>query len=168
MVKTVFSGAAIGGAYFGLYLLLFIVASFGTFSTGVNIKRLHNIIFSSPSKSRIRVLQSIGRGLRKGDKKIKCNLFDVGDDLSWKSKKNYTLTHMIERIKLYNEEQFEYKIYNINLVKNLKKPDLSSMMDKASIASALNFFQTKIKVIQKIQGFFFILLGLGLLINLWI
>jgi superfamily II DNA or RNA helicase len=92
-----------------------IVASYGTFSTGINIRNLHNIVFSSPSKSRIRTLQSIGRGLRKGDAKVSCNLFDIGDDLSWKSKKNYTLLHMIERIKIYNEEEFKYKLDKIDL-----------------------------------------------------
>jgi superfamily II DNA or RNA helicase len=90
-----------------------IVASYGTFSTGINIRNLHNIVFASPSKSRVRNLQSIGRGLRKGDSKNSCNLFDVGDDLSWKSKKNYTLNHMIERIKLYNEEKFNYKLVRV-------------------------------------------------------
>tara|TARA_R110001606_G_scaffold96378_3_gene213502 strand:- start:16586 stop:18064 length:1479 start_codon:yes stop_codon:yes gene_type:complete len=90
-----------------------IVASYGTFSTGINIRQLHNVIFASPSKSRVRNLQSIGRGLRKGENKLECNLFDIGDDLSWKSKKNYTLTHMIERIKLYNEEGFNYKMVRI-------------------------------------------------------
>jgi len=91
-----------------------IVASYGTFSTGINIRNLHNVVFASPSKSRIRNLQSIGRGLRKGNDKSSCNLFDVGDDLSWKSKKNYTLNHVLERIKLYNEENFEYKVIRID------------------------------------------------------
>ena len=90
-----------------------IVASYGTFSTGINIKNLHNVIFASPSKSRIRNLQSIGRGLRLGENKTSCNLFDIGDDLSWKSRKNYTLNHMIERIKLYNEEGFKYKLVRL-------------------------------------------------------
>lgn len=90
-----------------------IIASYGTFSTGINIRNLHNIVFASPSKSRIRNLQSIGRGLRKGDNKTSCNLFDIGDDLSWKSKKNYTLTHMVERIKIYNEEGFNYKMVRV-------------------------------------------------------
>jgi superfamily II DNA or RNA helicase len=92
-----------------------IVASFGTFSTGVNIKNLHNIIFASPSKSRIRNLQSIGRGLRKSDTKTSATLFDIADDLSWKDKKNYTLLHFMERIKTYNEENFKYKIYHISI-----------------------------------------------------
>ena len=92
-----------------------IVASYGTFSTGINIRNLHNIVFASPSKSRIRNLQSIGRGLRKGDKKVTCNLFDIGDDLSWKSKKNYTMNHLIERIKIYNEEGFDYKLVKIDV-----------------------------------------------------
>ena len=92
-----------------------IIASYGTFSTGINIRNLHNIVFASPSKSRIRNLQSIGRGLRKGDKKVVCNLFDIGDDLSWKSHKNYTLNHLIERVKLYNEEGFDYKLVKIDV-----------------------------------------------------
>ena len=90
-----------------------IIASYGTFSTGINIRNLHNIVFASPSKSRIRNLQSIGRGLRKGDNKTSCELFDIGDDLSWKSKKNYTLGHMVERVKIYNEEGFEYKMIKV-------------------------------------------------------
>lgn len=92
-----------------------IVASFGTFSTGVNIRNLHNIIFASPSKSRIRNLQSIGRGLRKSDTKNAATLFDIADDLSWKSKKNHTLLHFIERMKIYNEEKFNYKVYKVVL-----------------------------------------------------
>jgi len=92
-----------------------IVASYGTFSTGINIRNLHNIVFASPSKSRIRNLQSIGRGLRRGGQKTRCNLFDIGDDLSWKSKKNYTLYHLIERIKIYNEEGFDYKLVKLDV-----------------------------------------------------
>jgi len=92
-----------------------IVASYGTFSTGINIKNLHNVIFASPSKSRIRNLQSIGRVLRKGDKKTKATLYDIADDISFKSRKNYTLNHLIERIKIYNEENFNYDIVNIPL-----------------------------------------------------
>ena len=92
-----------------------IVASYGTFSTGINIKRLHNVIFASPSKSRIRNLQSIGRVLRKGNGKVKATLYDIADDISTKSRKNYTLNHLIERIKVYNEENFNYDIVNIPL-----------------------------------------------------
>ena len=94
-----------------------IVASYGTFSTGINIKNLHNIIFASPSKSRIRNLQSIGRVLRKGSNKTKATLYDIADDISYKSKRNYTLNHLIERIKVYNEENFNYDIVNIPLKK---------------------------------------------------
>ena len=92
-----------------------IVASYGTFSTGINIKRLHNIIFSSPSKSRIRNLQSIGRVLRKGRDKVKATLYDIADDCTHNSRKNYTLNHFIERIKIYNEENFNYEIITIRL-----------------------------------------------------
>lgn len=92
-----------------------IVASYGTFSTGINIVNLDNVVFVSPSKSRIRVLQSIGRGLRKGDKKSTATLYDIADDLTWKSHKNYTLQHFAERVKYYNDEKFNYKIYQVQL-----------------------------------------------------
>ena len=92
---------------------IIIVASYGTFSTGINIKKLHNIVFASPSKSRIRNLQSIGRGLRKSDNKNLATLYDIADDLSHKSFQNLTLKHFTTRIKLYNEEDFNYKIHKI-------------------------------------------------------
>jgi len=92
-----------------------IVASYGTFSTGINIKSLHNVIFASPSKSRVRNLQSIGRVLRKGKNKNKAVLYDISDDCTIQSRKNYTLNHFIERIKIYNEEQFNYEIITIQL-----------------------------------------------------
>ena len=92
-----------------------IVASYGTFSTGINIKNLHNVIFASPSKSRIRNLQSIGRVLRKGKNKTKAVLYDISDDCTYNSRKNYTLNHLIERIKTYNEENFNYEIITIQL-----------------------------------------------------
>ena len=92
-----------------------IVASYGTFSTGVNIRNLHNIIFASPSKSRIRNLQSIGRGLRIGDNKDAAELFDIADDFRIGKFANYTLKHFIERVKIYDDEKFNYKFYNIDL-----------------------------------------------------
>ena len=95
-----------------------IVASYGTFSTGINIKNLHNVIFASPSKSRIRNLQSIGRVLRKGNNKVKATLYDISDDCTYNSKKNYTLNHFIERIKIYNEENFNYEIITVQLKKD--------------------------------------------------
>jgi superfamily II DNA or RNA helicase len=92
-----------------------IVASYGTFSTGISIRRLHNIIFASPSKSRIRVLQSIGRQLRTSKNKDKAKLYDIGDDLHWKSWKNHTLRHFIERIKIYTSEKFKHTIHRIRI-----------------------------------------------------
>ena len=92
-----------------------IVASYGTFSTGINIKTLHNVIFASPSKSRIRNLQSIGRVLRKGKNKTRATLYDIADDTTYKSQKNYTLNHLIERVKIYNEENFNYEIVPIKM-----------------------------------------------------
>ena len=94
-----------------------IVASFGTFSTGINIRNLHNVIFAAPTKSKIRSLQSIGRGLRIGDAKDNATLFDIADDfrVSEKSRPNFTYTHLEERLKIYISEKFSYKLYNIKL-----------------------------------------------------
>ena len=92
-----------------------IIASYGTFSTGINIKKLHNIIFASPSKSRVRNLQSIGRVLRKGEDKDIATLYDIADDISSKSKQNYTLNHLVERIKIYDEENFKYETIKVDL-----------------------------------------------------
>ena len=90
-----------------------ICASYGVYSTGINIRNLHNIVFASPSKSRIRNLQSIGRGLRKSDTKEAATLYDISDDLSYKDRKNYTLNHFMERIKIYTSEHFPYHMYSI-------------------------------------------------------
>jgi len=92
-----------------------IVASYGTFSTGINIRNLHNVIFASPSKSRVRNLQSIGRILRKGENKNQAVLYDFADDISAGDFNNFTLNHLYERIKIYNEENFDYEIVEIKL-----------------------------------------------------
>ena len=92
-----------------------IVASYGTFSTGINIRNLHNIIFGHPAKSRIRNLQSVGRVLRKFEGKARATLFDISDDLSWKKHKNFSLRHFFERVKIYNSEKFDYKLRSIKL-----------------------------------------------------
>ena len=94
-----------------------ILASYGTFSTGINIRNLHNVIFASPSKSRVRNLQSIGRVLRKGDNKAQAVLYDIADDCSKDHQYNYTLRHLSERIKIYDEEKFDYEITKVNLKK---------------------------------------------------
>ena len=95
-----------------------IVASYKTFATGTNIKNLHNVVFGSPSKSRIRVLQSIGRGLRTSSEKTEAVLYDIADDLSWKSFRNHTIKHFAERVQMYNQEKFDYKTYTIQLKEN--------------------------------------------------
>jgi superfamily II DNA or RNA helicase len=92
-----------------------ILGSIGCMAVGINIRNLHNIVLATPSKSRIQVLQSIGRQLRKSASKLVAKLYDIGDDLSWKSHKNYTLLHYLERLKIYNEEQFEYRTVSITL-----------------------------------------------------
>lgn len=92
-----------------------IVASMGTFSTGINIKNLHNIIFASPSKSQVKVLQSIGRGLRKAENGQDTKLFDIADDLQWQSKKNFTMKHSGERIKMYTKEKFDFELHKVHI-----------------------------------------------------
>ena len=94
-----------------------VVASFGTFSTGINIRNLHNIIFAMPTKSTIRTLQSIGRGLRQSNGKEIATLYDIADDMRYKKHMNYTLKHFVERTRIYNEERFPFKIYKIGLQK---------------------------------------------------
>ncbi len=89
-----------------------IVASFGVFSTGINIRNLHNIIFASPYKSRIRNLQSIGRGLRTHESKAIAKLYDIADDFK---NNNHTIKHFVKRIGIYNQEEFDYEIVKINL-----------------------------------------------------
>ena len=89
-----------------------LVASFGVFSTGVNIRNLHNIIFASPYKSRIRNLQSIGRGLRLHDSKISAKLYDIADDFDGR---NHTIKHFVERINIYNQEEFDYEIHKVQM-----------------------------------------------------
>jgi superfamily II DNA or RNA helicase len=92
-----------------------ILASFGVFSTGVNLKRLDNLILASGSKSEIRILQSIGRTLRKGNGSDDATLYDITDDLSHGSYTNYTLEHFKKRIEIYSAEQFPFRIFNISL-----------------------------------------------------
>ena len=92
-----------------------VVASLGTFSTGINIRNLHNIVFASPSKSQIRVLQSIGRGLRKTDDGKDTTLYDIVDDISWKSRKNYGILHGDERLRIYGREKFNHKTFKVKL-----------------------------------------------------
>jgi len=92
-----------------------LVASYGTLSTGVNIPNIDNVIFASPYKSRIKVLQSIGRGLRKSSSKSKCVLYDIVDDMTWKQRENFGIIHYIERHKIYHEQKFNVKTYRYSL-----------------------------------------------------
>ena len=92
-----------------------IIASYGTYQRGINIKNLHNLVFASPSKSLVRVLQSIGRVLRKLNSKKYATLFDLADDLTWKNTKNHTIGHLLERLKIYISEKFKYRIYKVKL-----------------------------------------------------
>jgi superfamily II DNA or RNA helicase len=92
-----------------------ILASYGVFSTGVSLKRLDNLILASGSKSEIRILQSIGRTLRKGNGSDDATLYDITDDLSSGSYTNYTLEHFKKRIEIYSSEQFPFRIFSVDL-----------------------------------------------------
>jgi superfamily II DNA or RNA helicase len=73
-----------------------LIGSYGTVSTGINWPSLRYVIAASPYKSRIKVLQSIGRGLRKDTEKMHCTWYDIADDLSFGEKQNITLQHYID------------------------------------------------------------------------
>lgn len=99
-----------------------IVASYGTFSTGINIRSLKNVIFASPSKSRIRILQSIGRQLRKYEGKHVAKLYDIADDLHHGDNLNYTLQHFLKRVRIYESEQFRYKLVKLPIDMRIQRP----------------------------------------------
>lgn len=97
-----------------------LLGTYGTMSTGVNIKKLHAVMLYSNSKSRIKVLQSIGRGLRKHVSKSKVIIYDIIDDLSYKTrtgkiKKNYCMQHYDERMTYYKEQEFQVIEHTINI-----------------------------------------------------
>tara|TARA_R110002020_G_scaffold138225_1_gene308058 strand:+ start:977 stop:2410 length:1434 start_codon:yes stop_codon:yes gene_type:complete len=86
------------------------VAMSSIFSTGVNIKNIHNIIFAAGGKSFIRTVQSVGRGLRKHTSKNKLIIFDICDKL------RYGLRHCEKRKEIYESEKIKY-----NEIKVLEK-----------------------------------------------
>jgi superfamily II DNA or RNA helicase len=92
-----------------------LIASFGTFSTGISINNLHNIFFVESYKSEKIVKQSIGRGMRLHAQKDKVTIVDIVDDLSWKGDKNYLMKHGDSRIEIYDQEGFPYKIYKVEI-----------------------------------------------------
>jgi superfamily II DNA or RNA helicase len=94
-----------------------IFASVQVMGTGVNIPSLENIIFTFSTKSSIRVLQSIGRALRISETKTKANLYDIIDNISWKSRNNYGMKHALERISFYEQEKFKYQLKEIPFIK---------------------------------------------------
>jgi superfamily II DNA or RNA helicase len=92
-----------------------LVASLGTTSTGTSIKKLHHMIAAAPQKSKTKVPQSIGRMLRLHKQKETAYLWDIVDDLSYKSYENYALQHFKERVKMYDADKFDYDIIVIQL-----------------------------------------------------
>ena len=107
-----------------------LLASYGTCSTGINIKNIHNVVFASPSKSIIRVLQSIGRGLRRSDTKQQMKLFDIADDLRYKSYTNHGMNHLGARLKIYTNERFPYKLISIQLPKESNEKNIQDTQNE--------------------------------------
>ena len=91
------------------------VASFGTMSTGISVKNIHNIFLTESYKSEVLIKQSLGRGMRLFDGKEKVNIIDFVDDFSFNGKDNYLMKHSKERIEIYKREHFEYKIYDVKI-----------------------------------------------------
>ncbi len=105
-----------------------IIAGLKAFATGTNIKKLNNIFFTHPSKSRITTLQAIGRVLRTSKYKIVANLYDIVDDMKPKDwgKMNFTLRHFVERLKIYKAEKFHYTVDQIALETYVGRKRISS------------------------------------------
>lgn len=83
------------------------IAMSSIFATGINIKNIHYLIFAMPGKAKIRLLQSIGRGLRLHESKSELIIFDIADVL------HYGLKHLEHRVELYEEENIKYVIKEI-------------------------------------------------------
>jgi len=97
-----------------------IVSTFSSFSTGLNVKRLHHVLFYSSYKSEIKILQSIGRGLRTHETKDKVVIWDVVDDIRYQYNKklvnNYSYNHWKNfRLSYYEEQRFDYTNEQINI-----------------------------------------------------
>jgi len=92
------------------------IASFGTFSTGIDMPNLRNLILGAGvGKSRVRVLQSIGRTIRKHHGKTVARIIDVGDDAGLKGGMNHSLSHFNQRLSLYAREGFRYRIHDVKI-----------------------------------------------------
>lgn len=92
-----------------------LLASVGTTSTGVSIRRINNLVLASPWKSQIVTLQSLGRGLRMAEDKVHVDVYDIADDLTIGGRQNHTIKHMAERVRIYCEQDFDYKVVKIDL-----------------------------------------------------
>lgn len=93
-----------------------LIASFGTFSTGISIKNIHNIVFAESFKSDKIIRQSIGRGMRLHATKEKTNIIDIVDDFSYNGDKNFLIRHMEKRLEIYETQGFPYKVYDVNIL----------------------------------------------------
>lgn len=92
-----------------------LVATYGTFSTGISIDNLHNIFLVESYKSEVLIKQSLGRGMRLMDGKDKVNVIDFVDDFSFKKNVNHLMKHCGVRMEIYEKEKFKYKVYKVKL-----------------------------------------------------
>jgi superfamily II DNA or RNA helicase len=92
-----------------------IIGSLGVLSTGISIKRLHNMVFSHPSKSRVKVLQSVGRLLRVSKFGNEVVMYDIIDDFSIGAYENYVLEHGKKRVEFYMNQKFNVETERVEL-----------------------------------------------------
>lgn len=94
-----------------------LIASYGTFSTGINVKNIHTIYLTESFKSEVIIRQSIGRGLRKHDTKKKLVVIDFVDDYRIGKFNNYLYKHGLARQEIYREQNFPYSVRQVDLNK---------------------------------------------------
>ena len=92
-----------------------LIASFTTFSTGISIKNIHNIVFTESYKSEIIVKQSIGRGMRQLEGKNSFNIIDIVDDLSYQKHSNFLYKHGKARLEFYKQYSTDIKIHRVKI-----------------------------------------------------
>jgi superfamily II DNA or RNA helicase len=90
-----------------------LVATYGTFATGISINNIHNIFLVESYKSEVLIKQSLGRGMRKMEGKEVVNVIDFVDDFSTPRYQNYLIKHSEVRLQIYKKEGFLYKIFKV-------------------------------------------------------
>ena len=85
-----------------------IIATYGVAAVGINIPRIFNLVLIEPGKSFVRVIQSIGRGIRKAEDKDFVQIWDITSTCK------YAKRHLTERKKFYREAKYPFQITKID------------------------------------------------------